>query len=120
MAVNNAIQREIGQLEARLSAARAFLHEAAAEAYDAAAAGRLDLDGRMRLRLATTHGMNEATEVSIASYRAAGNTAILDSQPFERRFRDAMSVSQHLQAMLPHVEMVGRHILGTENKVQNV
>jgi indole-3-acetate monooxygenase len=29
MAVNNAIQREIGQLEARLSAARAFLHEAA-------------------------------------------------------------------------------------------
>jgi indole-3-acetate monooxygenase len=120
MAVNNAIQREIGQLEARLSAARAFLHEAAAEAYDAAAAGRLDLDGRMRLRLATTHGMNEATEVSIASYRAAGTTAILDSQPFERRFRDAMSVSQHLQAMLPHVEMVGRHILGTENKVQNV
>ena len=120
MAVNNAIQREIGQLEARLSAARAFLHEVALEAYQAAAADRLDLDLRMRLRLATTHGMNEATDVSIACYRAAGTTAILDAQPFERRFRDAMSVSQHLQAMLPHIEMVGRHILGTENKVQNV
>ncbi|TAJ31983.1 MAG: acyl-CoA dehydrogenase [Reyranella sp.] len=120
MAVNNAIQREIGQLEAKLSAARAFLHEAAVQAYEAAAAGKLDVDGRMRLRLATTHGMNEATDVSIACYRAAGTTAILDSQPFERRFRDAMSVSQHLQAMLPHIEMVGRHIIGTDNTLQHL
>jgi alkylation response protein AidB-like acyl-CoA dehydrogenase len=120
MAVNNAIQREIGQLEAKLSAARAFLHEAAREAYDAAAAGTLDVDGRLRLRLATTHGMNEATDVSIAAYRASGTTAILDSAPFERRFRDAMSASQHLQAMPPHIEMVGRHIIGTDNVLQNI
>jgi alkylation response protein AidB-like acyl-CoA dehydrogenase len=120
MAVNNAIQREIGLLEARLSAARAFLHEAAGQAYDAAAAGRLDTELRLRLRLATTHGMNEATDVAIASYRAAGTTAILDAQPFERRFRDAMSASQHLQAMLPHVEMVGRHIIGTDNTLQHI
>ena len=84
-------------LEARLSAARAFLHEAAGQVYDAAAAGTLDLDLRMRLRLATTYGMNEATDVSIACYRAAGTTAISRSAPFERRFRDAMSASQHLQ-----------------------
>ncbi len=120
MAVNNSVQREIAQLEARLSAARAFLHEAAREAYDAASAGTLDVDARMRLRLATTHGMNEATDVSIAAYRAAGTTAILCSQPFERRFRDAMSASQHLQAMLPHIEMVGRHIIGTDNTLQHL
>lgn len=120
MAVNNAVQREIGLLEARLSAARAFLHEAVCQAYDAAAAGKLDVDLRMRLRLATTHGMNEATDVAIASYRAAGTTAILSSMPFERRFRDAMSASQHLQAMLPHIEMVGRHIIGTDNVVQHI
>ena len=120
MANNNAIQREIGGLEAKLSAARAFLHEAALAAYDAAAAGKLDLDGRIRLRLATTHGMNEATDVSIASYRAAGTTAIMNAAPFERRFRDAMSASQHLQAMQPHVEMVGRHILGVDNPVQHI
>lgn len=120
MALNNAVQREIGQLEARLSAARAFLHEAVNQAYEAAAAGKLDVDLRMRLRLATTHGMNEATEVSIASYRAAGTTAILNSMPFERRFRDAMSASQHLQAMLPHIEMVGRHIIGTDNVLQHL
>ncbi len=120
MAVNNAIQREIGLLEAKLSSARAFLHEAVVEVYDAAAAGKLDVDRRIRLRLATTYGMQEATDVSIACYRAAGTTAILDSAPFERRFRDAMSASQHLQAMPPHIEMVGRHILGVENKIQHI
>jgi alkylation response protein AidB-like acyl-CoA dehydrogenase len=120
MAVNHANQREIGLLEARLSAARAFLHEAALEAYDAAAGGKLTLDHRIRLRLATTHGMNEATDVSIAAYRAAGTTAIMNSAPFERRFRDAMSASQHLQAMMPHIEMVGRHILGVDNPVKHI
>ena len=120
MAKNNAVQREIGLLEARLSAARAFLHEAVGQVYDASAAGTLDVDLRMRLRLATTFGMNEATDVSIACYRGAGTAAISEKAPFERRFRDAMSASQHLQAMLPMVEMVGRHIIGTENVVQFV
>ena len=120
MARNNSVQREIGLLEARLSAARAFLHEAAGQVYDASAAGTLDVDLRLRLRLATTFGMNEATDVSIACYRSAGTAAISEKAPFERRFRDAMSANQHLQGMLPHIEMVGRHIIGTENVVQFV
>ena len=120
MARNNSVQREIGLLEAKLSAARAFLHEAAAQVYEASAAGKIDVDLRLRLRLATTYGMNEATDVSIACYRSAGTTAISEKAPFERRFRDALSASQHLQAMLPHVEMVGRHIIGTDNVVQFV
>ena len=118
MARNNAVQREIGQMEARLSAARAFLHEAVGQVYDASAAGTLDVDLRMRLRLATTHGMNEATDVSIACYRSAGTAAIFESAPFERRLRDALTASQHLQGMLPMIDMVGRHIIGTENVVQ--
>ena len=120
MARNNAVQREMAVLEARLSAARAFLHEAVRQVYDASKAGTLDLDLRMRLRLATTWGMNEATDVSIACYRGAGTAAIAEKAPFERRFRDAMSASQHLQAMWPMAEMVGRHLIGTENTVQFV
>ncbi|MBN9088034.1 MAG: acyl-CoA dehydrogenase family protein [Reyranella sp.] len=120
MAVNQANQREIGLLEAQLSAARAFLHEAAGQAYDAASNGTLTLDHRIRLRLATTYGMNEATDASVTAYRAAGTTAIMNAAPFERRFRDAMSASQHLQAMMPHVEMVGRHLLGVDNPIQHI
>ncbi len=117
---NHAIQREVAVLEARLSAVRAFLHEAAGQVYDASAKGALDVDLRMRLRLATTWGMNEATDVSIACYRGAGTMAISEKAPFERRFRDAMSASQHLQGMWPMAEMVGRHLIGAENVVQFV
>jgi hypothetical protein len=62
--------------------------------------------------------MNQATDISIACYRGAGTGAIFDRGLFERRLRDALSASQHLQAMLPHIEMVGRHLIGTENVVQ--
>ena len=117
---NNAVQREMGLLEAKLSAARAFLHQTVREVYDASADGTLDVDLRVRLRLATTYGMNEATDVSVACYRSAGTIVISEKGPFERRFRDAMSASQHMQGMLPHVEMVGRHLMGAENKVQFV
>ena len=120
MVNNQAIHREMAILEARLSATRAFLHEAAGQVYDASARGALDVDLRVRLRLATTWGMNEATDVSIACYRGAGTMAISEKAPFERRFRDAMSASQHLQGMWPHAEMVGRHLIGAENVVQFV
>lgn len=120
MANNHAIHREMAVLEARLSAVRAFLHEAVGQVYDASGRGTLDLDLRMRLRLATTWGMNEATDVSIACYRGAGTMAISEKAPFERRFRDAMSASQHLQGMWPMAEMVGRHLIGAENVVQFV
>ena len=120
MAYNHAVQREVGVMEARLSAARAFLHAAVCQVYDASVANRLDVDLRMRLRLATTHAMNEATDVSIACYRGAGTAAILDAAPFERRFRDALTASQHMQAMPALIEMVGRHIIGSENIVQYV
>lgn len=112
MADNNAVQQQIGLLEARLAAARAYLHEAVVQAYDASAAGALGMAERMRLRLATTHGMNEATEVSIACYRGAGTQAIMDKAPFERRFRDALTASQHAQAMPGHIEAVGRFVIG--------
>jgi alkylation response protein AidB-like acyl-CoA dehydrogenase len=118
MAQNHAVQKELAQLEGRLSGARAFLHEAVCAAYDAAARDALDVDLRMRLRLATTWGMNEAADVAYACYRGAGTTGILDSAPFERRFRDAMCVSQHLQGMSAHLEMVGRHMIGGDNVVQ--
>ena len=120
MARNNAVQQEIATLEARLSASRALLHEAAGEAYAASERGTLDLDRRMRLRLATTLAMKEATDVSVTCYRAAGTIAIRVNAPFERRLRDALTASQHVQGALPLVEMVGRHIIGTDNVVMLV
>jgi alkylation response protein AidB-like acyl-CoA dehydrogenase len=116
---NHAVQLQVAGLEARWRAARMYLHGTLREVWDAAEAnGALTLDQRMALRLATTHAIHEVTEVSVACYRAAGTTAVLASNPFERRFRDAMSASQHLQGSPWHMEMVGRHLLGVENAIQ--
>jgi alkylation response protein AidB-like acyl-CoA dehydrogenase len=117
LARNNSVQQEIATLDARLSAARALLHEAAGAAYDASERGALELDHRMKLRLATTLAMKEATDVSLACYRAAGTVAIRANAPFERRLRDALTASQHVQGSLLLVEMVGRHLIGTDNVV---
>ncbi|MDN3566437.1 acyl-CoA dehydrogenase family protein [Paeniroseomonas aquatica] len=121
MAENHAIQSQVAQLEAKLRSARMYLLGTVGEAWaEAAATGGLSLDTRMAMRLATTSVMGEATEVSVACYRAAGTTAVLESQPFERRFRDALCISQHLQATPAHLEMVGRHLLGVPQAAQFV
>lgn len=118
---NHAIQLQVGQLEARLRAARMYLFGTLREAWEeAVATGAVTMDTRMALRLATTHVIGEATEVSVACYRAAGTTAVLEGEPFERRFRDAMCVSQHLQGGPWHLELVGRHLLGVEQSPQFV
>lgn len=121
MAENHSIQSQIGQLEAKLRSARMYLLGTVGEAWaEAEANGSLTLDTRMAMRLATTSVMGEATEVSVACYRAAGTTAVLESEPFERRFRDALCISQHLQATPWHLEMVGRHLLGVPQVAQFV
>ncbi len=117
LARNNTVQQEIATLDGRLSAARLLLRKAAGEAYAASEQGALDLDHRMQLRLATTLAMKEATDVAVACYRAAGTVAIRASGPFERRLRDALTASQHIQGSPLLVEMVGRHMIGTDNVV---
>jgi alkylation response protein AidB-like acyl-CoA dehydrogenase len=117
MAENHCVQSEIAQLEATLRACRMYLLGTAREVWaEAVARGELSMDSRIALRLATTSVMRQATEVSVACYRAAGTTAVLESNAFERRFRDAMCVSQHLQATPWHLETVGRWLLGSEQK----
>ncbi len=117
MAENDAVQREIAEHTATLRAMRAYLHGTIRGVIaETEATGSLVMDSRMALRLATTHVMRQVTEVSVACYRGAGTTAVLEANPFERRFRDALCISQHLQATPWHLEMVGRHLLGVEQK----
>jgi alkylation response protein AidB-like acyl-CoA dehydrogenase len=121
MGENPAVQGHLARLVARWRAARAYLHGTVEGVWAELVQGcEPSLDRRMALRLAATHVINEATEVSVAAYRAAGTGAVLESQPFERRFRDACAASQHLQGRPEHYEMVGRHLLGREQETQFV
>jgi indole-3-acetate monooxygenase len=109
------VQSELARTEARVGAARALLHTSLEEIWrDVVRTGALGLDERVRIRLAATHAITEATAAVDFVYRTAGATAIFEANPFERRFRDAHAVAQQLQGRQTHFETVGRVLLGLE------
>jgi alkylation response protein AidB-like acyl-CoA dehydrogenase len=108
-------QTELAQLEARVAAARAYLHTTARELTAVAETGsELGFAERARVKLTTTWVINHCFEVVKDCYRAAGQTAIHPANPFERRMRDAMTASQQTQARGSNYITVGRILMGLE------
>lgn len=106
-------QGELARFEARLRAARAYHLGILDEVWEAVEMGAaLDLEHRMRIRLSSTYTINEALEIAVDAYRAAGQHAIFQSAPFSRKLRDALSASQQVQGRPSHFATVGRHLLG--------
>ena len=109
------IHTRLAELEAQLGAAHAYQRETIREVWDEVdTRGGITMSQRARIRLATTHAINESTGVSEQVYRLAGSTAIFEDRSFERRFRDAYTVSQQVQGRRTNFETVGRHLLGLE------
>jgi alkylation response protein AidB-like acyl-CoA dehydrogenase len=103
----------VGQAEADLRSARAFLTTAVREVWaQVSSGGTLTLDHRANLRIAATHAIRLAARVIDAVYSAAGATAVYESHLMQRHFQDIHVITQHLQSRLSHYEMVGRHWLG--------
>ena len=109
---NAVIQSQIGLAQSQLASARVFLHHALAEIWKGAQAGEITVEQRIQLRMASTHATHQAKQVVDAAYHAAGATAIFESNPFERRFRDIHTVSQQVQAHFSVFEAVGQYYVG--------
>ncbi len=110
---NAAVQVAVAIAQARLGAARAYLHQTVSEVWDAVARdGVLTVDQQVAVRLAATHATHEAAAVVDTAYGLAGSNAIFENRPFERRFRDVHAVTQQLQGRRAHYEGVGRFLLG--------
>jgi indole-3-acetate monooxygenase len=107
------IQVTVGQAEANLRSAHAFLTEAVRDIWSqVTATGAPTLDQRAALRIATTHGIRVAAQIVDAVYSAAGATAVYEDNLLQRHFQDIHVITQHLQSRLSHYELVGRHWLG--------
>jgi hypothetical protein len=110
---NAIVQADIAKAEARLRASRAYMMQTLHDVWDAVVTtGALTLDQRVALRLMVTHTMHEAKEVVDVVYGYAGTTAIFTNNPFERRFRDIHTMTQHIQARFSNYETVGQIVLG--------
>jgi alkylation response protein AidB-like acyl-CoA dehydrogenase len=99
-------------LQSQLAAARAFFLEAWREIWQGAQSGTPTMEQRIRLRMASINASQTAVHVVEQTYLAAGATAIFESRPFERRFRDMHAVSQQAQSQFSIYEAIGRHFLG--------
>ena len=109
---NPVIQSQVGVAESQFAAARTFFYAAWDENWRAAQDNAVTLSQRVRLRMASIHASQQARQVAETAYLAAGATAIFESNPFERRFRDMHAVSQQAQAQFVIFEVIGRHFLG--------
>jgi alkylation response protein AidB-like acyl-CoA dehydrogenase len=110
---NNVIQSEVAQCEGRLRSARAFIHTTLREMWDEAEEkGDFGRDKHWQLRLAATWAIQQARDVVVTVYNAAGATAIFNENPFERRLRDIHAGTQQGQGRPIHFETVGQILLG--------
>jgi alkylation response protein AidB-like acyl-CoA dehydrogenase len=112
---NAVVQSGLAQAEVNLRAARAYLLQSMAEIWKHLCAGSIiTVEQRMTVRMASTHAIHRGREAVDFAYNAAGATAIFDTHPLERRFRDIHTVTQQLQGRLSHFETVGAWMLGAD------
>ena len=118
---NTVVQHEVALAEAKLNAARRFLITELKDIWATVLETEtLTVDQRMRIRLATTHGIHEAKEVADLIYDAAGASAVFHSSPFERRYRDIRTITQQMQGRRAHYHTVGNYLLGGEPDMSSV
>jgi alkylation response protein AidB-like acyl-CoA dehydrogenase len=112
---NAVVQTNLALAEVGIRSARAFLLQSIADIWKEISAGaRLTVDHRITIRMGSTNAIHRAREAVDFAYNAAGATAIFESHPLERRFRDIHTVTQQLQGRLSHFETVGAFMMGAE------
>jgi indole-3-acetate monooxygenase len=112
LAERPATQAAVATAESALSAARALYYEAIEAGWQASQDGEgVSVEIRNRLRLAATHAVRTSADVVRDMYDLAGGSAIYDSSPLQRRFRDAYTATAHFQVNEPSRELPGRVLL---------
>ena len=110
---NAVVQSQVALAEAKLGSSRALLLQTLHALWETASKGEnLTLAQRATLRLAASYAIHQSKDVVDTVYHAAGATAIFESNPFERRFRDVHTVIQQVQGQFSNFELVGQVLLG--------
>jgi alkylation response protein AidB-like acyl-CoA dehydrogenase len=112
LAERPATQAAVATADSALSAAQALYYQAIDAAWLASQDGEgVSVEARNGLRLAATHAVRTSADVVRDMYDVAGGTAIYDSSPLQRRFRDAYTATAHFQVNEASRELPGRILL---------
>jgi indole-3-acetate monooxygenase len=107
-----AVQTDLARAEACVRSARALVDEVVADVWHTVVnGGRPSIEQRAWLRLAGVDGVQRAIEAVDLMYNAAGATAIYESSPLERCFRDVHVVPAHIVVQPNVYEVAGRVFL---------
>lgn len=114
-------QIDVAEAEALLRSARAFFYEAIDAAWDTAGrTGKLSVEHRRDLRLATTHAARTCAKVVDLMYNLGGGTSVYRTSPLQRMFRDVHVATQHMMVATGTLELTGRLLLGLETDVSQL
>ena len=117
LASRDSVQKDLAEAMGYEAAARAFMHSAIDELWQAAQAGdRITKAQKGQLRLAATHAAWQSATAVDLLYHAAGGSAIYETSVLQRCFRDVHVTTQHIMVAKPTYEMLGKLPLGFEVK----
>ncbi|MCH8897940.1 MAG: acyl-CoA dehydrogenase family protein [Chloroflexi bacterium] len=109
----SSVQRTVGEAEAIISAARAYLIDAVGKAWQAVGDGSPDPSPQIaQARLAITHAVRESVRAVDLLFHGAGTNAVYQKHPLERYFRDIHMAVQHLAGLPAVFESAGQVLLG--------
>ena len=107
------VQRMVGEAEAIVRSARAYLFDAVAEAWEASSEQVPDPSHEVaNVRLAITHAGYEAARAVDLAFQAAGTNAAHTANRLERYFRDVHVAVQHAATAPHNYAGAGRVFLG--------
>jgi indole-3-acetate monooxygenase len=108
-------QIDLARAEALLRAGRAYLFAAVEELWGEAASGRpSSLRQRALVRVATAQATAMSAQAVDLLYNASGGSALFETNPLERCFRDVHATTQHIAASGSNFETGGRVLFGLE------
>ncbi len=107
------VQLVVGEAEAIISAARAYVLHAVGEMWEGVLAGKPDLSDEVRQsRLAVTHAIHESARAIDMLYHGSGSNAVRRGNLLERYFRDIHAAMMHAAGLPANFEQGGRLALG--------
>ena len=110
-------QRELGELDARVQAARAFAIAANARVGDVIDSGdRVRLELLDQMQTASSLAAKTSVEVVTRAFRHAGSAAIIDSSLLSRLLRDMNTICAHGVLSEAGFEMHGEFMLGLQDE----
>jgi alkylation response protein AidB-like acyl-CoA dehydrogenase len=115
MADQSTVQRQIGENEATLRAADAFLRNSTASMWDTACGGgEINAEQQVEVRISSTYAIRQSALVVSDAYEMFGSDAVFVRNPIQRRYQDMHVVAQQFQGRASHYETAARHYLGKD------